>query len=227
MAPVSSDPDPTAVVDDPLLGRLATADGLFITNEDQRIETWSASAERMLGFTPDQVVGRPCWLVLMGREPDGHPVCRRSCPVTKNARRGRGTASYEVTARTRDGGTRLVWNSVVVLEGDDGFRVMHLLRDAPATPLPESRRVDRRVESAIDLGRPTSSGDGMPPIGTLTRRELEALRVFAEVASLEEAAEALGISAFTARNHIASVQRKLGARSRVEMVLVAQRHGLI
>jgi hypothetical protein len=36
----------TAVVDDPVLGRLATADGLFITDRYERIETWSTFSVR-------------------------------------------------------------------------------------------------------------------------------------------------------------------------------------
>jgi len=209
----------TAVVDEPWLARIATTDGLFVTDERQRIVAWSSAAQRMLGYAPEEVVGQPCFLVLMGREPDGHPVCRRSCPVTRNARRGRGTNAYEVAARARDGSLRHVSNSVLVLEGpDDSFRVMHLLRDVHAAP------GIRRPHPAVAA---PPHDPGAPPIEPLTRREIEVLRMFAEAATVDEVAEALSISVFTARNHIASVQRKLGARSRLEMVLLGMRHGLI
>ncbi len=173
----------------------------------------------MLGYAPEEVVGQPCFLVLMGREPDGHPVCRRSCPVTRNARRGRGTNAYEVAARARDGSLRHVSNSVLVLDGPEGsFRVMHLLRDVHAAAFAPRRH------PPVD---PPRRDEGAPPIEQLTRRELEVLRMFAEAATVDEVAQALSISVFTARNHIASVQRKLGARSRLEMVLLGMRHGLI
>ncbi len=40
-------------------------------------------------------------------------------------------------------------------------------------------------------------------------------------------ADALHIRVVTARNHIANAERKLGARSRLEMVLLAMRAGLV
>lgn len=211
--------DDTTLVQEPWLGRVATADGLFVTDENQRIVTWSSAAQRMLGFSPEETVGRPCYLVLMGREPDGHPVCRRDCPVTKNARRGRGTVAYEVTTRARDGTVRCLSNSVLVVDGPNtGFRVLHLLRDAGAVPLSRPRPAPEREGDRLDRA---------PMVEALTRRELEALRMFAEAATIDDVARALSISVFTARNHIASVQRKLGARTRLEMVLLGMRHGLI
>ncbi len=210
--------DDTTVVEEPWLGRVATADGLFVTDERQRIVSWSSAAQRMLGYSPEEVVGKPCFLVLMGREPEGHPVCRHSCPVTKNARRGRGTPAYDVTARSRDGSLRTVSNSVLVVDGPKGeFRVMHLLRERGLRDEPERRSVPAPVEDA----------GGVDMVEALTRRELEALRMFARAATIDEVAEALSISVFTARNHLASVQRKLGARNHLEMVLMAMRAGLV
>jgi len=40
-------------------------------------------------------------------------------------------------------------------------------------------------------------------------------------------AEALGVSVFTARNHLSSVMRKLNVRSRVEAVVAASEFGLV
>ncbi len=130
-----------------------------MTDERQRIQAWSSVAQRMLGYAPEEVVGKPCYRVMMGREVEGHPVCGPNSPVTRNARRGRGTAAYEVIVQARDGSPRCVQSSV--LEGQRrGFRVIHLLRE-----------------------------------GT--------------------------------RNHIASVQRKLGVRNRLDMVLQGMRRGLV
>ena len=217
-SPAGVELDDTAVVEEPWLGRIATADGLFVTDERQRIVSWSSAAQRMLGYAPEEVIGQPCYLVLMGREPDGHPVCGLGCPVTKNARRGRGTPAYEVAARARDGSLRCLSNSVLVLDGPHAsFRVIHLLRAVRAGRLPERRVVPERHAEADDAA----------PIEALTRRELEVLRLFAGAATIDNVAEALSISLFTARNHIASIQRKLGARNRLEMVLIGMRAGLV
>ena len=53
------------------------------------------------------------------------------------------------------------------------------------------------------------------------------LRHFAAGSTIDEIAELLSISVFTARNHIANVGRKLGARSRLEIVLLGMRRGLV
>src|SRR3972149_9290323 len=122
--------DDTAIIEDPWLGRIATADGLFVTDEHQRIVAWSSSAPRVLGYSAEEVIGRPCFLVLMGREPGGPPICRRLCRVTANAQRGRGTAAYEVAARTRDGTVKGLSSSGLVLDGADrSLRGLNWLRE--------------------------------------------------------------------------------------------------
>jgi len=211
--------DDTAVIEDPWLGRVATADGLFVTDEHQNIVAWSSSAQRVLGYSAEEVVGQRCFLVLMGREPGGHPICRRLCRVTANARRGRGTAAYEVAARARDGNVKCLSTSVLVLNGaNQTFRVMHLLREVTCHP-----GLPRRVATPV-LDSPD---EGLPIAERLTRRELEVLRLLAGGATVDEIAQELTISVFTARNHVANVQRKLGARSRLETVLLGIRNSLI
>jgi len=206
----------SGTVEDAWVGRLAASDGMFITDDHQRIIAWSSAAQRMLGFSPEEVIGRTCYQVIMGREPDGHPVCGRNCTVTRNARRGRGTAAYEVTARARDGGVRSMSNSVLVVDGPEpAFHVIHLLREVAPAAGAGSRR------------RPAPIEDVDPLVESLTRRELEVLRLLADGASIDEIAETLAISVFTARNHVASIGRKLGARNRLETVLLGMRHGLV
>lgn len=53
---------------------LRSADGMFVTDERQRIVHWSDSAEGLLGRTAAEVVGRPCYEVMAGTEPSGHSV---------------------------------------------------------------------------------------------------------------------------------------------------------
>jgi PAS domain S-box-containing protein len=208
--------DSGSVVDQ-FAGRIAASEGLFVTDDRQRIVAWSSAAQRMLGFSPEEAVGRTCYQVVMGREPDGHPVCGRNCTVTRNARRGRGTAAYEVVAQGRDGSSRCLSNTVLVVEGPEGaFHVVHLLREAPGeAPVMRRTRLDA----------PADAGGAM--VETLTRRELEVLRLLARGATIDEIADALTISVLTARNHTANIGRKLGAHSRLETVLLGMRRGLV
>jgi PAS domain S-box-containing protein len=200
-------------------GRILASDALFVTDEDQRIRTWSAGAQRVLGYTAEQVVGKRCYEVVMGRHPEGHPVCSRDCHVTRNAGHGRGTAAYEVMSTGPDGATHYLSTSVLVLEEKRGtFRVIHLMhesREAPPTrPAPAA-------EPAGDVGEVLARAE------SLTRREIEVLRLFARGSSLEAVAEALSISVLTARNHASNIQHKLGVNNRLQMVLEGLRRGLI
>ena len=205
----------TGTVTDPWVGRMAASEGMFVTDDHQRIVAWSSAAQRLLGFSPEEAVGRTCYQVVLGHEPDGHPVCGRNCSVTRNARRLRGTASYEVVAHARDGATKCLANTVLVIEGPSGaFHVVHLLRETPMAA-PVARRAD--------LGPPTEG----PLVETLTRRELEVLRLLSQGATIDEIAGSLTISVLTARNHAANIGRKLGAHSRLETVLLAMRRGLV
>ena len=205
----------SGTVTDPWVGRMAASDGMFVTDDRQRIVAWSSAAQRLLGFSPEEAVGRTCYQVVMGREPDGHPVCGRNCSVTRNARRLRGTATYDVVAHARDGSAKCLSNSVLVIEGPDGaFHVVHLVHESAAAA-PIMRRIEMTPPS------------GEPLVETLTRRELEVVRFMAAGATVDEIATSLTISVLTARNHSANIARKLGAHSRLETVLLAMRHGLV
>jgi PAS domain S-box-containing protein len=200
-------------------GRILASDALFVTDEDQRIRAWSAGAQRVLGYTADEVIGKRCYEVVMGRHPEGHPVCSRDCHVTRNAGHGRGTAAYEVMSTGPDGSTHYLSTSVLVLEEKRGrFRVIHLMHESKETP----------PTRPSPIGEPTGDGDDhLAPAEPLTRREIEVLRLFARGSSLEAVAEALSISVLTARNHASNIQYKLGVNNRLQMVLEGLRRGLI
>jgi DNA-binding NarL/FixJ family response regulator len=61
----------------------------------------------------------------------------------------------------------------------------------------------------------------------LTPREIQILQVLAEGKSTREVADSLRISIMTVQSHVKNVLGKLGARSKVEAVTLALRHGII
>ncbi|WP_328620078.1 response regulator transcription factor [Streptomyces sp. NBC_00354] len=74
----------------------------------------------------------------------------------------------------------------------------------------------------------TPSADGRQPdparlLAQLTPREQDVLRVLAEGVSTVEAAARLGVSPATVKSHVSHALTKLGARNRVEAVLMVQR----
>lgn len=211
---------------------LRTADGTFVTSLRQRIVAWSPAAEEAFGLSADQVLGRRCYEAISGAEPDGHPICRRDCRVVTNARRGRPTPAYDVVALT-PGGVRCHLNiSILLVPGEEEPLVLHLFRETGPTAAVVAAEGREEEGAGHSRGTPVWRGaDGAvpsEPVGQpLSRREFEVLRLLAVGRTTREIAEALSISPFTARNHIGSVQRKLGARNRVETLLFASHHRLI
>ena len=96
---------------------------------------------------------------------------------------------------------------------------MHLLHE-PSPPAAR-RPADPSPAAAGEADGAVLRGE------SLTRREIEVVRLAALGTTTAGIADALHIRVVTARNHIANAERKLGARSRLEMVLLAMRAGLV
>jgi DNA-binding NarL/FixJ family response regulator len=61
----------------------------------------------------------------------------------------------------------------------------------------------------------------------LSTRELEVLRLLTQGYGIEQIGERLGLSPKTAANHQSSIKQKLGADSALQLILIAQKLGLI
>jgi DNA-binding NarL/FixJ family response regulator len=84
----------------------------------------------------------------------------------------------------------------------------------------------RLLESA---GAPRRAGTTTPlpePFASLTEREREIVRLVGEGLRNEEIARRLGITEKTVRNHLTAVFDKVGVSGRLELVVLAYRHGL-
>jgi DNA-binding CsgD family transcriptional regulator len=68
---------------------------------------------------------------------------------------------------------------------------------------------------------------GGPPPATLTPRQHEVLRLLGAGLTTRQMAERRGVSIETVLNHVRMVLSQLGARSRLEAVLLAHRRGLL
>ncbi|MFJ4036641.1 response regulator [Microbacterium sp. NPDC090007] len=89
--------------------------------------------------------------------------------------------------------------------------------------------VTRRVIERFAAGAPTPVASVPPPLPVaepLTEREAEVLRLIAEALSNGEIAARLFIGEATVKTHVSNVLQKLGARDRVQAVVLAHRHGL-
>jgi len=84
---------------------------------------------------------------------------------------------------------------------------------------------EKVLEGFLRLGNTSEETDGRS--GVLTAREREIVQLLAESKSNKEIANALGISVKTVQTHRATIMRKLGINSIVELVHYAIRNNLV
>lgn len=203
-----------------------TADGVFAVEPKGTIILWNASAERILGFTAKEALGKNCCDVLAGRDAFGNRLCYRGCHVSAMIDRGEQVQSYDLLTRTKSGKPIWINVSTLVVPGDrqELHARVHLFRDVTV-----SRQLEQLVRERLDGTR--SATDREPVAGPdrveLTRREHQILRLIARGSSTQAVAEALHVSPATVRNHAQNILSKLGVHSRLEAVAYAIQHHLL
>jgi len=210
----------------------SSADGVFAVDGKQRIVFWSEAAADLLNCPAGQALGRYCHEVVLGRDYEGHPFCRRNCPTMRAARRGCGVPNYDIACR-RNGND--VWLNVSIVPvprrraGEP--MAIHLVRDVS-----KRRHAERLAQAAIDTvtrfmsEAPDAERERGPypaPDPSLTGREIEVLRLLADGLGTADLARRLRLSKATVRNHVQRLLAKLGTHSRLEAVLYGARLGLI
>jgi len=146
-------------------------------------------------------------------------------------RRGRPFADYVAPenkqlaltnfARKLVGNTTTIFD-LVVLDGS-GERLTLRITSAPL------READE-VVGIFGIGIPLPQAPSTPTgsvLDELTPRQLEVLRLLAEGLETPEIARRLGIAEETARNHIRALLRATRSHSRLEVVLLGLRHGVV
>ncbi|MBI4200210.1 MAG: PAS domain S-box protein [Chloroflexi bacterium] len=214
-----------------LLGN--TTDGVYAVDETHRIVLWNRAAERILGYAPEEVLGRPCYEVVAGLDQEGTPVCMGGCADMALAKAGVVVPSRDMVSRTKAGSP--VWLNVtnIPMPSDCGglSTVVHIFREVSAR-----RHVEQLVErlaslvehfAAFQEGQPPETH--APPDGNprLTPREREVLRLLAQGANPAVIARELVISQATARKHVQNILRKFNLHTTLEAVAYASRHGLL
>ena len=196
-----------------------TADGAFAVDAKGRIVLWNRAAERILGWSAREAIGRPCCDIFVGFDDHGNRLCYQGCHVMALVTRGDPVQSFDMKTRVKRG--QSLWINVSTLAvpstATHGPVTVHLFRDVTATKELLTLVHERLAAPAAD--------DAAASL--LTRRELEILRLIAAGTSTQNVAERLHVSPTTVRNHIQNLLSKLGAHSRLEAVAVATRRRLL
>lgn len=199
-----------------------SGDGACVVANDGRIILWNRSAERILGHAARDVVGRPCCDVFTGYDGDGNRLCYQGCHVMTLVKMGEPVQSFDMRTRTKAG--QAVWLNMSILTTPSdrlsGPFTIHLFRDVSAT-----KELLELVHQRLASPAPgQESADGA---ASLTRRELEVLRLMTLGVNTAGAAERLHVSPATIRNHVQNIFGKLGVHSRLEAVAYASKHRLL
>ncbi len=191
-----------------------------------RIVFWNEGAEKALGWSTEDVLGKMCYDVLAGRDVFGNLYCMRDCPVVASAIAGDDVRPYLLDVK-RKGSTssiKLIVRAVPLPAAGPSFAVlMHFLETEGAT-------LDNIVASLRSAVRePAGLPPNDPPISVspLSGREREIVMLLSNGYAALNIAAKLNLSHATVRNHIQNVLRKLEVHSQVEAVALAFRRGWI
>ena len=194
-------------------------DGVFAVGSEGRVVLWNRAAEKILGWSAREIMGRPCCDVFVGVDDHGNRLCYKGCHVMSLVKLGEPVQHFDMQTRTKAG--RPVWLNITILEapssGPSGAVVIHLFRDVTTT-----RELLRLVHERLQA--PSAPPDEAT---ALTRRELEILRLMASGANTKVLAERLHVSPATVRNHAQNIFAKLGVHSRLEAVAYGTQHRLL
>ncbi len=213
-------PVPVEVV--PLFQSLALSpDPVFITDRHNRIVFWNRSAERILGYTAEEVTGMSCAGALEGCDVHGNRYCSESCPVTQMAIRNETVRHFDLTLRGKDGHPITVDVSILnfVVRQPDLFYLAHILK-----PLQRTEPTHHVGDAGEQPPRSALVSVHASPDARARRlsvREVEVLGMLAAGHPTAEIGQRLHISSLTARNHIQNILDKLEVHSKVEAVAFA------
>jgi DNA-binding NarL/FixJ family response regulator len=114
-----------------------------------------------------------------------------------------------------------------LLKGGEPGELLSAIRLVAAGESLLAPSVTRRLIEAY-ISRP-EQGTAAAPVGLdeLSARELEVLSLIARGTNNREIAEALHLSPFTVKTHVSRILRKLQARDRVQLVVLAYQAGLV
>ncbi|MBI1996599.1 MAG: PAS domain-containing protein [Deltaproteobacteria bacterium] len=193
----------------------STAEAAFATDWKGNIVAWNKAAERLLGPTARQVVGKRCYDSLRGTDPVGNRFCDAICPLVNMARRREAVHDFKLNLRNAKSEIVRADVSVVFVRepSPSQLTIVHTLKARE----PEREADEHRAATPAGPARSNP----------LSRREIDVLRLLADGKSTGEIAELLYISIDTVRSHIKHILRKLKAHSRLEAQFLAKRDGLI
>src|SRR5579872_2208366 len=92
------------------------ADAAFVVTIEGEILFWNAAAERLFGYSQEDVLNKTCHELLQGKGALGTSVCTRECSVQRCAARTESIPTFDLEVTTRCGKQKWVSVSTIVFE---------------------------------------------------------------------------------------------------------------
>lgn len=108
------------------------SDAAFSVSAEMRVVSWNAGAEQLLGYTSDEIVGRPCADALRGIFQSGEPLCSPQCEGMACFKRGDFWAVKSCRLQHKDGAMVSAAISTLVVPNADGTQHNATQEDAVA-----------------------------------------------------------------------------------------------
>ena len=200
---------------------------VWVTDPDQNIGYLNELAETLLGRSAEECVGLPCHEVVAATDTSGRPFCAPHCRLVHLARQHQAIPPVELRLRHADGSGTWVsvlpitvrapdgsgpWLVHCALNTDRAHRLEDYLSTVALRASPKGQEPERKRRCRLVKMRDQA------PLGMLTKREMEVLRLLVEDRDLPNIAAGLHLSYATVRNHVQHILAKLGVHSIAEAV---------
>lgn len=205
-----------------------TTDAAFAVSEDGQIHFWNKAAEKLLGYSAEDVMSKTCFEVLQGFGSLGTRVCREGCSVMECVGRHAEIPNFDLNVKNRAGERLWINMSTIVFDNARTGRrlLVHLAHD-----ISEQKRTEELARKMLDLSRQLGQIDHTTvrpePVSPLSDQEKQILHLFSAGNSSPGVAKSLGISVQTLRNHLHHINQKLRTHNRLEAVMHAIQRKLI
>ena len=207
-----------------------TTDGVFAVRESGEICFWNRAAQKLFGYSEEEVLGKTCSGILHGVGALGTQVCRERCVELQCTLppKPMPMPNFDLNVTTRGGERKWMNISTVAYLNRRTHKtlIVHLARDI--TEQKKREEVFRKmIAAAHEISSLEDTMNGAAPVTPLSSQELEILRMFAAGNDAPRIAKALGISPQTLRNHLHHINKKLRTHNRLEAVTHALQRRLI
>ena len=198
-----------------------TADAVFGIDENRNVRFWNKGCENLLGFSPQQAIGRPCAELLCGEDLQGNKVCGPDCPIAKFHDVQTPNCNFDLILKPGTGTPIMVnigsyYTSRLDQEDNNDAHVFHSMRQVNCHQL-----IQRLSNDSCNAEQKNNR------IHKLSKREYEILQLLPKGIVTVDMADQLDISPATVRNHVKNIFAKLDVHNRAEAVTYAMQNGMM